>query len=129
MLKANYLIKSVSFNKIIKSSTMKYFIGHFSPTQAWLDLNKEEWVAYVTNVNESLTIWHHSNLNNRIIELFATSALFFKEVDFEFFLTRNTRQLVSKLAIKPPFQHFVQADITGSELFNFNLKKICLVIL
>ncbi|GAA4160953.1 hypothetical protein GCM10022217_25830 [Chryseobacterium ginsenosidimutans] len=31
---------------------MKYFIELFTPTQAWLDLNKEERAAYITNINE-----------------------------------------------------------------------------
>ena len=32
---------------------MKYFIEMFSPTQAWLDLNKEGRAAYLTHVNDS----------------------------------------------------------------------------
>ncbi len=32
---------------------MKYFIEMFSPTQAWLDLSKEERAAYLTHVNDS----------------------------------------------------------------------------
>lgn len=32
---------------------MKYFIELFTPTQAWLNLNKEERAAYLTHVNES----------------------------------------------------------------------------
>ena len=32
---------------------MKYFIELFTPTQAWLDLNKEERAAYLNHVNES----------------------------------------------------------------------------
>jgi len=32
---------------------MKYFIELFTPTQAWLDLNKEESAAYLNHVNES----------------------------------------------------------------------------
>jgi hypothetical protein len=32
---------------------MKYFIEMFSPTQAWLDLNKEDRAAYLTHVNEA----------------------------------------------------------------------------
>lgn len=35
---------------------MKYFIELFTPKQAWLDLNKDERTAYMTNVNESSTI-------------------------------------------------------------------------
>jgi len=32
---------------------MKYFIELFTPTQAWLDLSKEERAAYLTHVNDS----------------------------------------------------------------------------
>ncbi|MFW0717450.1 DUF6616 family protein [Pedobacter sp. N23S346] len=32
---------------------MKYFIELFTPTQAWLDLNKEERAAYLAHINES----------------------------------------------------------------------------
>lgn len=31
---------------------MKYFIEMFSPTQAWLDLSKEERATYLTHVND-----------------------------------------------------------------------------
>jgi hypothetical protein len=31
---------------------MKYFIEMFSPTQAWLDLSKEDRAAYLTQVND-----------------------------------------------------------------------------
>jgi hypothetical protein len=96
---------------------MKYFIEMFSPTQAWLDLNKEERAAYLTHVNDSSKGLMDQGV--AIVSMNENDQDTIHRVDYNFFViwtipTDELADAVQKLMLSEGwFTYFGQLNLKG----------------
>ncbi|SFW67077.1 DUF6616 family protein [Chitinophaga sancti] len=102
---------------------MKYFIEMFSPTQAWMDLNKEQRTKYLDHVNEVSKEMMENGV--AIIAMQENDADTIHRAGYNFFViwtieTAELEEAVQKLMLSEGwFNYFDQLNLKGepSDIF------------